>query len=307
MSSVVSFLTMLQRDVQESNAQVHRMLSVCSEFERIAKVVLDKAERDMRGRGKKKQAEREKEKDRMNGSISAELERGKTLEQIQVETQAAYRRPVQTSSLRASMSQSGSATAGSPASWAGSPVTGTYPGSTQPNLQDTQMRQGTPQTSSGQWNPAPFAMPFAGANNGAQNSMQPPNMNANTQPGDFGRVPFSDNFNTPNMNDPLANFGMPNAYDSPTSNNGNNVNSFGGSFQQPFVPQDLWQMPMTLEWDWAEGLGMGSFTPGPMFNEQDGYLGQTGVASMFADHQGQGVFGPHAGQGQGQNGPGNGQ
>jgi hypothetical protein len=25
-----------------------------------------------------------------------------------------------------------------------------------------------------------------------------------------------------------------------------------GTFQQPFVPQDLWQMPMTLEWDWAE-------------------------------------------------------
>ena len=25
-----------------------------------------------------------------------------------------------------------------------------------------------------------------------------------------------------------------------------------GSFQQPFVPQDLWQMPMTIEWDWAD-------------------------------------------------------
>ena len=24
-----------------------------------------------------------------------------------------------------------------------------------------------------------------------------------------------------------------------------------GAFQEPFVPQDLWQMPMTLEWDWA--------------------------------------------------------
>ncbi|RPA99789.1 hypothetical protein L873DRAFT_1806323 [Choiromyces venosus 120613-1] len=24
------------------------------------------------------------------------------------------------------------------------------------------------------------------------------------------------------------------------------------SFQQPFVPQDLWQMPMTFEWDWAD-------------------------------------------------------
>jgi len=25
-----------------------------------------------------------------------------------------------------------------------------------------------------------------------------------------------------------------------------------GSFQQPFVPSDLWQMPMALEWDWAD-------------------------------------------------------
>ncbi|EKV07929.1 Fungal specific transcription factor, putative [Penicillium digitatum] len=24
------------------------------------------------------------------------------------------------------------------------------------------------------------------------------------------------------------------------------------TFQQPFVPQDLWQMPMTIEWDWAD-------------------------------------------------------
>ena len=24
-----------------------------------------------------------------------------------------------------------------------------------------------------------------------------------------------------------------------------------GSFQQPFVPQDLWSMPMTFEWDWG--------------------------------------------------------
>jgi hypothetical protein len=29
-----------------------------------------------------------------------------------------------------------------------------------------------------------------------------------------------------------------------------------GSFQQPFVPQDLWQMPMTLEWDWADMTAM---------------------------------------------------
>lgn len=32
----------------------------------------------------------------------------------------------------------------------------------------------------------------------------------------------------------------------------NDMPPLGGNFfNQPFVPQDLWQMPMTLEWDWA--------------------------------------------------------
>ena len=51
--------------------------------------------------------------------------------------------------------------------------------------------------------------------------------------------------------------GIPNFNDPSGGNMG-----LAGSFQQPFVPQDLWQMPMTLEWDWAEGLGLGSLTPG---------------------------------------------
>jgi len=35
-------------------------------------------------------------------------------------------------------------------------------------------------------------------------------------------------------------------------------NAFGmGAFPQPYVPQDLWSMPMTFEWDWAD---MGNFT-----------------------------------------------
>lgn len=39
--------------------------------------------------------------------------------------------------------------------------------------------------------------------------------------------------------------------------NGNEMNSplNINNFQQPFVPQDLWQMPMTLEWDWADMTG----------------------------------------------------
>ena len=293
MSSVCSFLTMLERDAAEANGNVRRMLSVCSEFERIAKVVLDKADRDARGRGKKKQAEREREKDRRDGAISAELERGKTLEQIQVETQAAYRRPVQTTSLRASMSRPGSAAAASPASWSGSQAGSSYSGPGQHHLQDQPVRQAAPQTTNGQWNPAPFTMPMASNSATPQMGQVNPGVTTTTPIGNFAQTAFPDNFHAPDMNEPLADFGMPNSYASPGGSD-----TFGASFQQPFVPQDLWQMPMTLEWDWAEGLGMGSFTPGPMFNnEQDGYLGDTGVGGMFANGHGAGGMGPMGGHG----------
>lgn len=43
----------------------------------------------------------------------------------------------------------------------------------------------------------------------------------------------------------------------------NNEMPMGGGFNHPFVPQDLWQMPMTLDWDWA---GMTDFSAG--FDEQ---------------------------------------
>ncbi len=40
-------------------------------------------------------------------------------------------------------------------------------------------------------------------------------------------------------------------------NGGSDPLDLNGSFQHPFVPQDLWQMPMTLEWDWADLTGYG--------------------------------------------------
>jgi hypothetical protein len=52
----------------------------------------------------------------------------------------------------------------------------------------------------------------------------------------------------------------------------------GGGFNQPFVPQDLWQMPMTLEWDWA---GMTQDFSAGGFEEQNSHSGleTTGVMS----------------------------
>lgn len=52
MSLVVTFLSMLGQEAESGG--VHRMLGVCSEFERIAKVVIDKAEKEQSNRRKRK-------------------------------------------------------------------------------------------------------------------------------------------------------------------------------------------------------------------------------------------------------------
>jgi hypothetical protein len=54
MNLVVGFLSLLSTD--EENGSVRRMLNVCAEFERIAKVVLDSADREISSRRKRKKA-----------------------------------------------------------------------------------------------------------------------------------------------------------------------------------------------------------------------------------------------------------
>jgi hypothetical protein len=53
MNIVVNFLSALCND--EENGGVRRMLSICSEFERIAKIVLDKTAKESSSRRKRKQ------------------------------------------------------------------------------------------------------------------------------------------------------------------------------------------------------------------------------------------------------------
>jgi hypothetical protein len=59
MNLVVNFLSMLSND--ERNGSVKRMLNVCAEFERIARIVLDKAERENASRRKRKQGDSEQD------------------------------------------------------------------------------------------------------------------------------------------------------------------------------------------------------------------------------------------------------
>lgn len=68
-------------------------------------------------------------------------------------------------------------------------------------------------------------------------------------PGSNWQPEFGADYTTPtNGMTPFNDMGYTNGQDMSSPLNLN-------SFQQPFVPQDLWQMPMTLEWDWADMTG----------------------------------------------------
>lgn len=97
-----------------------------------------------------------------------------------------------------------------------------------------------------------------------------PNFSDLNIPVDFSGAEF------PNMTSPSNNM---NGYqDIAMDGQQYNGDSFNmGSFQQPFVPQDLWQMPMTLEWDMAQ---LGDVNGFPAFDQgqqqHDGMQGMNG-------------------------------
>ncbi|KAF2020461.1 hypothetical protein BU24DRAFT_403570 [Aaosphaeria arxii CBS 175.79] len=223
MNLVVNFLSMLSSD--ERNGSVKRMLSVCSEFERIAKIVLDKADRDHASRRKRKQGDSEQD---------AEIE--------------ATANEILTPAYRAA--------------------------------------QSPPQTN----NPStPGQVPNADAFN--------PDFHGFNEP-----FPFSPNFTHASLNDnnPMAQFGSPSmaaqllqqhgGIPIGTSGGGgdttmggmNSLNSLAmGNFEQNFnnVPHDIWRMPMTLEWDWADMTG---FTGLASTGYEDG-ISMNGVMPDFSN------------------------
>jgi hypothetical protein len=73
-----------------------------------------------------------------------------------------------------------------------------------------------------------------------------------------------------------------------TSNDTNNISAnlnAMAQFDQTFnnVPQDLWKMPMTLEWDWADMTGGGGFG-----GYEDG-ISMNGVLPDFSNQSGHGT------------------
>ena len=281
MSSVCAFLTMLERETSD-NGNVGRMLSVCREFERIASVVLDKAERELRGgrTGKRKagvtvstaadrdreKLAKERERDGNGVQFERSLSEGKSLEQIQVETQAPYRRPVQTPSLRLSHggSMTGGGNADTPASL-GSPAGGVGPEYRSPATHGASIHVNGANHSN---KPISPWLDSADPNFNMQSAAYQPQhqqqqqdyTNAYSNQQTAGNLP-TDNGMYPPL-EPLNGMDMHNGGPAGSAADFGAAGMASGSFQQPFVPQDLWQMPMTFEWDWAD---LGSFTPGPLF------------------------------------------
>lgn len=203
MNVVVSFLSTLVSD--ESNGSIKRMLGLCGEFERIAKAVLDKSEKESHSRKKRKNAPED------------------STEQNDVEDTSPSAKRTQAPPNPAAFSPSVFTT---PTAAAPSPGTGR-------SLSGTTMPTGgiSPDLPSNV-----HSMP--GVGHDFSNMLSPEQM---------AGVGFSDQ---PSYG--AASPGMT-------------------QFQQSFVPQDLWQMPMTIEWDWAdmstnfphfEGAGPGSVPPG---------------------------------------------
>jgi hypothetical protein len=198
MNLVVNFLSMLNAD--EENGGVKRMLGVCAEFERIAKVVLDKAEKEG-PRRKRKNAEDLRSKGTAQNAAAA---------------------------TKASTMQNGPTPMASVISSIMANTLNAQHGLTPMDM------GGTPGS---QWTPD-----FPNSNN---EFMSPGGQGGMTTFSDIQS--FADGLDsTPSALDPNA-------------------------FQQPFVPQDLWQMPMTLEWDWA------NITGAPYSGFENGVIDDTGL------------------------------
>lgn len=182
MNVVVNFLSTLVSD--ESNGSIKRMLSLCGEFERIAKVVLDKNEKETYARKKRKNAPQD--------STSAEP----TQEQPASSPSAKPQGPSTSLPFSPSRFANDAAAPPTPRGFGDdSTILNGVPSDLPSNVQ---------------------GMPGLGQD---LSEMLSPNQLGNVG---FGEQPFGTN--SPNIS----------------------------PFQQPFVPQDLWQMPMTIEWDWAD-------------------------------------------------------
>ncbi|PGH15092.1 hypothetical protein AJ79_02618 [Helicocarpus griseus UAMH5409] len=204
MGLVVNFLSMLVAD--ESNGSVRRMLGVCSEFERIAKVVLDRAEKESQSKRKRRATGDENSNNAPTQPTGNDGQARPAPNHFELDAT-----PKAPSSSQA------------------------FQGNVDGNHTSTDFY--FPQHPTAEQATSPSTTTTA--------TTTAPSTSAGAKFGQGYDQDFSDLL-SPDQ-------GNQNAFSSgaPFSNAGSMPIDFS-AFQQPFVPQELWQMPMTLEWDWAD-------------------------------------------------------
>ena len=216
---VVNFLSMLGHEAETGG--VHRMLGVCSEFDRIAKVVIDKAEKDHASRRKRKNQDQPPPKPAANSSSTT------TGESPSFNPNPVPPSSRPTTSSSATPQASGSHVAGNQRHLS-------------PPVNDHRSPQNTanysPLTGTMSQSPSPGPAPT-----GWHNDFTPDSSDYNAY-ADMAAFSAMGAVNTPGM--------APGGLGSPPL-----TGPGGGAFQQPMLPHDLFSLPMTLDWNWAEMSG----------------------------------------------------
>ncbi|KAK2802615.1 hypothetical protein FQN51_004408 [Onygenales sp. PD_10] len=227
MGLVVNFLSMLVAD--ESNGSVKRMLGVCSEFERIAKVVLDRAEKESQSKRKRRTGgdENHNVPTQRNGTSNGHSKSPSGGRQNATPRAPSFSRGFQGSTEQPTNHVSHD--------YFMPEANSQHHNSTPTCVADPSSTSTTPTTTTAATS-ATGGMRFGPAYDQEFGDLLPPDP---TNPGGFTS--------------------------GPSYSHAESMPIDLSSFQQPFVPQELWQMPMTLEWDWAE---MANGFPYPNGDEQ---------------------------------------
>ncbi|TLS30288.1 hypothetical protein PpBr36_02360 [Pyricularia pennisetigena] len=200
MSVVVQFLSTLGSEAETGG--VHRMLAVCNEFERIAKLVIDKAEKDNAGRRKRKNNEVAAGNSNKSGNGNRE--------------QQSTPRP-QSSSAHTPRAQHVVYT----------------PNGSQMSPVPTQSNHSTPY------------------HGGRMSNQSSPAMTPNNWPPQGDYVPGSAGMEGMEYGGHV-NFAEMTGF---TADIRQSVPPASAYFTQPHLPPDLYSLPVSLDWDWAEMSG----------------------------------------------------
>ncbi|KZF24167.1 fungal-specific transcription factor domain protein [Xylona heveae TC161] len=240
MDQVVTFLSNICTDDQNGGAK--RMLNVCTEFERIAKVVVDKADAETSNRKKRKDHHEERPKSTA-GTTPAPQSKATPVPE-------AARTPAPTSGT-------------SPYAFMGAPTPGV---------------PFTPELTASVGTPAPHT-----------SSSQPSTNGYSPQVGESHWLPDFSSSDMPNILSPgggvgqdfanmTASYSTPGPFASPAPFS--HPGSIPNGVAAPFVPQDLWQLPMSLEWDWTDISSFGY----PPFDQTMGGGGGGGGGGSASSH-----------------------